>query len=458
MEEKIKVVILAAGEGTRMKSSTPKVLHKAAGRSLVDWVVQAAKSVCKTPVVVYGSGGDAVPSALGESCEYALQSERKGSGHAVMAAADLIRGSEYTAVLAGDMPLIRPESIERMVKAAQEGEYAAYLLTGYLQDPTGYGRIKRNADGAIMGIVEQKDASEQEKEIQEVNLSLYCFQTEALLEALDEVKPSNAQGEYYLTDCIEILGKKGRKTGGEIIADMSECEGVNNRAQLAAAAGVLRERINHQHMLNGVSMIDPASTYIDAKVQIGRDTLLYPGVVLEGETVIGQGCTLYQGSRIVDSRIEDGAEVTNSVVLQSVVGECSKVGPYAYLRPNTVVGDHCRVGDFVEMKNATLGNRSKVSHLTYVGDSDVGEDVNIGCGVVFVNYNGKEKFRSRVEDRAFIGCNTNLISPVNVGKDSYIAAGATVTKDVPADSLLIARAREVIKEGWGKGRYTVKKK
>ena len=454
-----RTVILAAGNGTRMKSQTPKVLHKAAGRTLVEWVVSAAEEAFPgKPIVIYGAGGDAVPKSLGDRCEYALQAERKGSGHAVMMAEDLLRGSDYTVILAGDMPLVRGESIRMLADEAKKGGFDALLLTGILENATGYGRIVRDAAGNVCGIVEEKDASPEQKKIKEVNVSFYCFRTQALLEALGELTPNNAQGEYYLTDCIDILYKKGKKTGGIVLADLEEGEGVNHRAHLARVAAILRSRINERIMLGGATLIDPANTYIDADVTVGQDSVIYPGVILEGNTKIGAGCTLYQGSRIKDSVVEDGAAVQNSVVLESRVGAGAQVGPYAYIRPGTSIGEHCRIGDFVETKNATIANRSKVSHLTYVGDADVGEDVNIGCGVVFVNYNGKEKFRTKVGDRAFIGCNTNLISPGNVGDGAYIAAGATVTKDIPADALCIARARETIKAGWGKGRYPVGKK
>ncbi|MBQ9942271.1 MAG: bifunctional UDP-N-acetylglucosamine diphosphorylase/glucosamine-1-phosphate N-acetyltransferase GlmU [Christensenellaceae bacterium] len=457
MDKNTAVVILAAGNGTRMRSDLPKVLHKAAGRSLVEWVVCAAKEAgAEKPIVVYGAGGDAVPNSLGDCCRYALQAERKGSGHAVMVAADAIAGSEYTVILAGDMPLVKSDSIAWLADEAKAGGYSALLLTGMLDDPTGYGRILRDANGGVCGIVEQKDATEEQKAIKEVNISFYCFRTDDLLEALKELTPNNAQNEYYLTDCINIIYAKGKKTGGMVLSDLSQCEGVNTRVHLAKVTAALRARINNALMEEGVTMIDPASTYIDAGVSVGQDTVIYPGVVLEGATKVGRGCTLYQGSRICDSVVEDGATVQNSVVLQSRIGAHAQVGPYAYIRPGTDIGAHCRIGDFVETKNATIADYSKVSHLSYVGDADVGSDVNIGCGVVFVNYDGKVKARTKVGDKAFIGCNTNLISPVEVGDGAYIAAGATITKDIPADALCIARSREVIKDGWGKGRYNVK--
>ena len=401
-----KVVILAAGEGTRMKSQTPKVLHRCAGKSMAAWVAEAAGAVCSRPVIVIGS--------------------------------------EYTVVLAGDMPLIRGESIKSLLASARGGDFSCMMLTGYVQNPKGYGRILRDEIGSVVGIVEEKDATDFQRSICEVN---------DLLFALDRLEPANAQGEYYLTDCVKILHDAGKKVGGQPVADLTECMGVNDRVQLSEAEALMRRRINEAHMRAGVTLIDPAQTYISPESEIGADTVLYPGVILEGACRIGSGCTLYQGSRLTDSEVKDGATVENSVLQSAVVGRQSKVGPYAYLRPGTVIGDGCRVGDFVELKNALVGNGTKISHLTYVGDAELGEEINIGCGVVFVNYNGKQKFKTKVGDRAFIGCNTNLISPVNVGEGAYIAAGATVTKDIPADALCIARAREVIKPGWAKGRY-----
>ncbi|MBE5758953.1 MAG: bifunctional UDP-N-acetylglucosamine diphosphorylase/glucosamine-1-phosphate N-acetyltransferase GlmU [Clostridiales bacterium] len=448
-------VILAAGEGTRMKSSLPKVLHKAAGKELVRWAAEAAMEACGTaPVIVYGSGGNLVPETIGEPYAYALQDKRMGSGHAVMCAKEAIlaSGAEYTFVLAGDMPLVRAESIKKVIDEAKNGNYDLLMLTGMQDNPTGYGRIIRKND-MVKAIVEEKDATPEQKKICEVNLSVYCFKTSALISALEKVRPNNAAGEYYITDCLYIIGSEGGKCGAVIAEDISECTGVNDRVQLSAVSKVLRSRINEKHMRNGVTMIDPESCYIDAEVEIGRDTIIYPGVILEGKTKIGEGCELLQGSRIVDSEIGNGTTVQNSVIESAVVGENTKVGPYAYFRKGTVIGNNCRVGDFVEVKNAQIKDGAKVSHLTYVGDGEIGEETNVGCGVVFGNYDGKKKARTVVGKKAFIGCNTNLIAPVTVGDGAYIVAGSTVTEDVPADALVIARARQVVKLGRGKGRY-----
>ena len=450
------VVILAAGEGTRMKSSLPKVLNKAAGLPMAEWVIRAAVGGTeKKPVMVYGSGGNALPEYFSGKCEFCLQSERKGTGHAVMCAKDAIIKSagEYVVILAGDMPLITADSVKMLVNSACGGNYSCMLLTSVLPDPTGYGRIVRDENGELKKIVEHKDATEEERRICEVNISVYCFKTKELLESLDKITPNNKNGEYYLTDAIELIKNAGGKVGAVTLPDYREGQGVNNKAQLAECSQILKERINKEHMLNGVTLLDPKNTYIEADVKIGRDSVIYPGVFLEGSTVLGEGVTVYQGSRLVNSTVLDGSTVQNSVLIDAKIGRNTDVGPYAYLRPGTDVKDNCRIGDFVEIKNSIIGNGTKVSHLTYVGDGDMGENINVGCGVVFVNYDGQKKHRSVIGDGAFIGCNTNLVSPVNVGEGAYIAAGSTITKDVPENSLVIARARETVLPGWAKGRY-----
>ena len=443
-------VILAAGEGTRMKSKTPKVLHKAAGRTMLEWVVRAAGAVeARKCVVVCGRGMDEIKAQFGDSVSYVEQAERKGSGHAVMCAAEELRGFDgYTLIIAGDMPLLRGETVRALVQAAEDGNYACTMLTARLSDPHGYGRILRNELGDVQAIVEEKDATDEQRAIDEVNASCYCVCTPHLLECLKEIRPQNAQGEYYLTDIVALLNAKGEKVGAYIAADACECMGVNDRIQLAQVSEILRGRILEEHMKNGVTLVDPRNTYIDAGCTIGSDTVIYPNVTLEGRTEIGADVTLYPGSRIKDSVIGDGTDVQNSVILDAAVGAHTTVGPNAYIRPDSVVGDHCRIGDFVEIKNSRIGDGTKVSHLTYIGDSDFGTGINVGCGVVVVNYDGKSKFRTTVGDDAFIGCNTNLISPVHVGGGVYIAAGSTITDDIPDNAFAIARSRQTVKTDW----------
>ncbi len=445
-------IVLAAGEGKRMRSSLPKVMHRAAGRPLAHWVTEAARNATgNKPVLVIGVGAQQIRDYFGEDAAYAVQSEQLGTGHAVMAAMEYLKGDGYALVAAGDMPLLRAETLRGVIDTAQQNELGVCVLSAVLDDPTGYGRIIREG-GHVQCIVEHRDATEAQRAVCEINTSVYCFHIPALLEALGALGNQNDQGEYYLPDCVEYIVKKGYGAQAVVCADAQECLGVNDRAQLAAVAKVLRARINTSLMQQGVTMIDPDTVYIDAGVSVGRDAVIYPGVTLEGNTVIDEEAILYPGSRIENSFIGRGTKVQNSVVLDSRVGEYSTIGPYAYLRPGSDVGSHCRVGDFVEVKNAQIHDGAKVSHLSYIGDGEIGEKTNVGCGVVFVNYDGKKKSRTVVGKNAFIGCNANLIAPVTIGDGAYVAAGSTVTNDVEGDALCVARARQTVIPGWAKRR------
>ena len=445
-------IILAAGEGKRMRSSLPKVLHAAAGKPLAQWVMDAAaEATGEKPVLVVGVGAEQIREAFGDSASYALQSEQLGTGHAVMAAKDYLKGDGYALIAAGDMPLLRTETLQRVIDTAREGQLGVCMLSAVMSDPTGYGRVCR-ADGCVQRIVEHRDATEEQRAINEVNTSVYCFHIPALLQALSALSNQNDQGEYYLTDCVEYIVREGFGADTVVCADADECQGVNDRVQLATAAKTLRRRINTALMEQGVTMVDPDAVYIDAGVKVGRDVVIYPNVTLEGDTEIDEAAILYPGSRIENSFIGRGTTVQNSVILNARVGEHTTIGPYAYLRPGSEVGNGCRVGDFVEVKNAQIKDGAKVSHLTYIGDGEVGEKSNIGCGTVFVNYDGKKKYRTVVGKGVFVGCNSNLVAPVSVGDGAYIAAGSTVTDDVEADALCIARSRQVTKPGWAKKR------
>lgn len=445
-------VILAAGEGKRMKSKTPKVMHTAAGKPLAAWVADAVREATGcVPVLVVGNGAEQVKGYFGDSVYYALQAEQKGTGHAVMCAKDYLKGDGYALVVAGDMPLLRAETLMTIVGTAKAEKLGVCILSAVVEDAQGYGRIVREKNGAIR-IVEQKDATEEELKIKEVNPSVYCFSIPALLEALSMLKNHNSQNEYYITDCVKYISDKGYGAKAIIAADAGECRGVNDRVQLADAAKLLRKRINTKFMIGGVTMFDPDNTYIEAGVRIGQDVTIYPGVTLEGNTVIADDVILYPGSRITSSSIGWGTKVQNSVIIDSVVGEGSTIGPYAYLRPGSVIGNGCRVGDFVEVKNSVIKDGAKVSHLSYIGDGEIGEKTNIGCGVVFVNYDGKKKSKTTVGKNAFIGCNVNLVAPVTVEDGAYVAAGSTVTKDVESDALCIARSKQTVIEGWAKRR------
>lgn len=443
-------VILAAGMGTRMKSQMPKVIHKVCGKELCRWVIDAsiaagADKVC----AVVGHKADMVKDAIGDVCTYALQAEQKGTGHAVMQAMDVIKATDgEVVILNGDTPLVTAEVITSAIEYHRNSANKATVITAVLDDATGYGRIVRGEDGGVLRIVEQKDASEEEKKINEVNSGMYVFDSEAIVFALDKITPNNAQGEYYLTDTLEILLEAGNKVGAYAIADNDEIRGINDRVQLSEAEKIMQRRINEMHMRNGVTMRNPESVFIEDGVEIGADTEICQNVTIKSGTKIGQNCVIGTGSVLDRALIHDGVDILSSVILQSEVDEGTHVGPFAYIRPNCRVGKEVKVGDFVEIKNANIGNGTKISHLTYIGDSDVGEHVNFGCGTVTCNYDGKKKYRTTIGDDCFIGCNTNFVSPINVGDGAYIAAGSTITEDIPEGSLSIGRARQVNKEGW----------
>jgi len=443
-------LILAAGEGKRMKSRKSKVTHEICGKPMIKWVYDAAAGAgIKDFAAVVGSQSQQIREILGNDIKFVVQEKQLGTAHAVMQARDILNSMKgYVIVLYGDTPLVTSETIKATLDYHIENNFSATIITAEFDEPFGYGRIVRDADGNVCKIVEERDATLQEKAIKEINSGMICFNTDDLLMCLERIDNHNDQGEYYLTDSIEILIREGKSVGDLKVKDGSEILGVNDRLQLYQASEAIRKRINENLMKSGVTLIDPASTYINADVEIGIDTVIYPGVILEAGTKIGEDCIIGPNSRIVSSVIGNNVEVNNSIVLESSIGDGTKVGPFAYIRPGSVVGCNVKIGDFVELKKADIGDKTKISHLTYVGDAKVGKNVNIGCGVVFVNYDGKQKHKTIVGDNAFIGCNTNLVAPVTVGNDSYIAAGSTITEEVPEHALAIARERQVNKEGW----------
>ena len=428
----------------------PKVLHKVCGKPLSKWVIDASKAAGADKVcAVVGHKAETVKEVLGDVCEFALQAEQKGTGHAVMQAIDVIKNSKgEVVILNGDTPLITAETINKAIEYHKNNGNQATVITAILDDATGYGRIVRDNDGSVLKIVEQKDASEEEKKINEVNSGMYVFDAQSLVYALDKITPNNAQGEYYLTDTLEILLSAGKKIGGYAISDNDEIRGINDRVQLNEAENIMQKRINEYHMRNGVTMRNPESVYIEDGVEIGNDTEICQNVTIKSGTKIGSDCVIGSGSMLDRAVIHDGVDVLSSVILESEVDEGTHVGPFAYIRPNCHVGKEVKVGDFVELKNSNIDDGTKISHLTYIGDSDVGKRVNFGCGTVTCNYDGKKKYRTTIGDDCFVGCNTNFVSPINVGDGVYIAAGSTITEDIPENSLSIARARQVNKEGW----------
>ncbi len=456
MQTDITVLIMAAGEGTRMKSDMCKVMHRICGYPVIEHVVRAAERISAfPPVMIVGHKAEEIEQYLGKRALYVQQQKRLGTGHAVMIAKGHLNNRDgYVVVLAGDVPLISADTLQNMVDYCISGGYGAAALAAFLDDPKGYGRIIRNTNGDFERIVEHKDASEPELKIKEVNASIYCFNNGALLDGLERLDRANSQGEYYLTDVLEKIVANGDSVGVLVTEYADEIMGINTRMQLAQAQRTLQSKINGFHMDNGITIIDPDNTYIGTDVVIGRDTIIYPGNVLEGRVIIGEKCVLYPNNRIVDSKIDSGCVLQSSVVSESFVEAESSIGPCAHIRPGSFIGKYVRIGNFVEVKNCTVGDNSKVSHLSYVGDGQIGKDVNVGCGVVFVNYDGEKKHKTLVGDRSFIGCNVNLVAPITVEDDTYVAAGSTITHNVPSGSLAIARERQVNKHGWVDKRKT----
>ncbi len=445
-------VVLAAGQGTRMKSKLYKVLHPVCGKPMVEHVVdEALKLSLSKLVTIVGHGAEEVKKQLGDKSEYALQAEQLGTAHAVKQAQPFLADEKgVTIVICGDTPLLTAETMEQMLKEHTQREAKATILTAVAEDPTGYGRIIRSENGAVQKIVEHKDASEEERLVTEINTGTYCFDNEALFRAIDLVSNDNAQGEYYLPDVIEILKNEGETVAAYQTGNFQETLGVNDRVALSQAEQFMKERINKRHMQNGVTLIDPMNTYISPDAVIGSDTVIYPGTVIKGEVQIGEDTIIGPHTEIMNSAIGSRTVIKQSVVNHSKVGNDVNIGPFAHIRPDSVIGNEVKIGNFVEFKKTQFGDRSKASHLSYVGDAEVGTDVNLGCGSITVNYDGKNKYLTKIEDGAFIGCNSNLVAPVTVGEGAYVAAGSTVTEDVPGKALAIARARQVNKDDYVK--------
>jgi len=443
-------VVLAAGKGTRMRSKMYKVMHPLCGKPMVEHVVdELTRLRLDMLVTVVGCGADAVRECLGDRSQYAFQEEQLGTAHAVLQAAPLLADKEGTTlVVCGDTPLLRAETLRRLLETNEQHRAAATVLTAELADPTGYGRIVREADGRPKQIVEHKDATGEQLAIREVNTGIYCFDNRWLFQLLPKVTNDNAQGEYYLPDVIGLLLAAGQPVYTVAAEDADEILGINDRVALAAAERIMRRRIHTRHQQNGVTIVDPDNTYIDADVIIGPDTVIYPGTLLRGRTVIGADCTIGPAAHLQDVQVGDRVHIWHSVLMDAVILEDSSVGPFAYVRPGSHVGPRAKVGDFVELKNTRFGAGSKASHLAYLGDADVGANVNIGCGTITVNFDGVHKHRTIIEDDVFVGCNANLVAPVRIGRGAYVAAGSTVTEDVPPDSLAIARQRQINKEGY----------
>lgn len=445
-------IILAAGQGTRMKSKLYKVLHPVCGKPMVQHVIDQVNQLqIEDIVTVIGHGAEKVQEQLGDSCKYALQEQQLGTAHAVMQAESALSvKSGTTLVICGDTPLIKAETMKELIALHEQSQAKATILTAYADNPAGYGRVLRGEGGLVEKIVEHKDATDEERYVKEINTGTYCFDNQALFSALRKVSNENVQGEYYLPDVIEILKEEGEVVTAFQSSDFEETLGVNDRVALSQAEQILRKRINETHMRNGVTIIDPLTTYIEADVQIGQDTVISPGSFIKGKSIIGQDCLIGPNTEISNCEIGDGTEVLQSVVHESSIGSFVKIGPFAHVRPQSDIKDSVKIGNFVEIKKTVFGEGSKASHLSYIGDAEVGENVNIGCGSITVNYDGKNKHLTKIEDNVFIGCNSNLVAPVTVGEGAYVAAGSTITQDVPPEALSVARARQVNKEDYVK--------
>ncbi|MBE0597715.1 MAG: bifunctional UDP-N-acetylglucosamine diphosphorylase/glucosamine-1-phosphate N-acetyltransferase GlmU [Desulfuromonadales bacterium] len=447
------VVILAAGKGTRMKSALPKVLHPVAGRPMAAWPVQLALDLgCRPAALVVGHGAEAAERALGGGeLLFVRQPEQLGTGHALLCAETSLASFVGTVLLlCGDVPLLRRQTLERLLACHGERRAAVTVLTAEMDDPTGYGRIVRDGD-QVVGIVEEKDATAAQKSICEINTGIYAFEAPFVFEALRRVGRDNAQGEYYLTDVVAVARTAGRTVAALPAAEAEETMGINDRLQLAEANAIMRRRTNEELMRGGVTLLDPAATYIEPGVEIGADTLVHPGVHLRGRTRLGRDCVVEPGVIVTDCEIGDRVHLkAGSVLAESRLGNDCTIGPMAHLRPGTVLAGHNKLGNFVETKKASLGERSQASHLTYLGDTEIGKNVNIGCGTITCNYDGVKKHVTIIEDDVFVGSDTQFVAPVRIGRGSLIAAGSTITKNVPPDSLALARTPQVIKEGWRK--------
>ncbi|MDP2182186.1 MAG: bifunctional UDP-N-acetylglucosamine diphosphorylase/glucosamine-1-phosphate N-acetyltransferase GlmU [Actinomycetota bacterium] len=442
-------LILAAGEGTRMKSDIPKVAHRLLGEPMVRLVVQAAAEAgCERAIVVTGHRADIVETLV-EDVGFVRQDRQLGTGHAVMCARDALADfGGSLVVLSGDTPLLRPETIRALVDERESTGAAVAVLTTRMSEPTGYGRIVRCPDGTVERIVEQKDASAAQLAIDEINTGTYCFDSRALFEHLERLDTDNAQGEYYLTDMVAIFAAENLGVAAVMTEDPMETMGVNSRVQLAEASGVLQRRINERHMLAGVTMTDPGLVWIGPRVELGRDIVIEPMTFLMGDTRIGDRVVLGPGTRITDSFIAEDATVDSSVVTGASVGPAATVGPVAYLRPGTVLGARAKAGTAVEIKNSTVGEGSKVPHLSYIGDATIGKEVNVGAGTITCNYDGVRKHKTVIGDGAFIGSDTMLVAPVRIGRGAVTGAASAITRDVPDDALGVERSEQRTIEDW----------
>lgn len=445
-------IVLAAGEGTRMKSSRPKVMHEIAGRTIIGHVLNEVTALSPKELrVVVGAGRELVEPHVKEiaaKAKIVWQEQRNGTGHAVQLALADLSTSGTVLILAGDTPLLRNETLAEFVKAHSENKNVASVLTAELPDPTGYGRIVRADDGAIVAIVEERDASDELKAIDEINTGVYLFDIATLKESVKKLKSNNSQGELYLTDVIAEIKGAGGKAQAILSLDYTETLGINDRAQLAESAALMRDRINDRHMRAGVTIIDPTTTWIDATVEIENDVTIYPGTWLVGNTKIAKSSVIGPRTTLKNSKVKESTSVVESNVNEAEIGCCASVGPFAFIRPGTKLADNAKVGAYVEVKNSTIGEGSKVPHLSYVGDAEIGDGTNIGAATIVVNYDGVDKHKTKIGNDVRIGSDTMLVAPVTVGDGAYTAAGSVITEDIPAGAIGVARGKQRNILGW----------
>jgi bifunctional UDP-N-acetylglucosamine pyrophosphorylase/glucosamine-1-phosphate N-acetyltransferase len=449
-------VILAAGLGTRMKSLIPKVLHRIYGKSIIHYVVDSIKQLkSENNIVVIGPKGDEIKNALANYHEehlvtFAVQKEPKGTGDAVKAAVQKLKGFSGTVlVLSGDTPLINASTLQKFLKLHKQNKEDISIISFIAEGTHSYGRIVRERSG-VTAIIEDRDADNEQKKIKEVNSGIYAIKFHAL-KLLKEIKINKAKGEYYLTDIVDIAVKKGYKVGAHILGSEAELMGINTREDLHNACHYLKDRILSGWMKNGVSFIDMSSVFIHPDAKIGMDTVIYPNVHIEGKTIIGKGCTIYPNVRIADSTVGNHVVIKDSTVIESAtINKNATIGPFAHLRPGSIIGPSSKIGNFVEIKKSVIGEGTKASHLSYLGDAEIGKNVNIGAGTITCNYDGMEKHKTVIEDGAFIGSDTQLVAPVKIGKGAYVGAGSTITEDVPPMSLALSRAKQRNIAGWAK--------
>jgi bifunctional UDP-N-acetylglucosamine pyrophosphorylase/glucosamine-1-phosphate N-acetyltransferase len=453
------VIIMAAGKGKRMKSNLPKVLHNLAGKPILNYVLDTVDQLkAKRKILIVGHKSDQIRELIGDKIDYVEQKKQLGTAHAVLQTKKLLSNFKGDVlILSGDVPFLTVKILKKLLKYHQANNFCCTLVSTILKNPKGYGRIIRDKKGEIKGIIEEVDLSADKKKITEVNSGIYCANKDKLFQALEKITPDNKQGEYYLTDSVEILLKEGLTVGNIIVKDYSEILGINSRLDLTDASQKVYQKTLQDLMLQGVTIVDPNSTFIEQGVKIGQDTIIYPFTIIEKDTKIESGCLIGPYSHLIDADIGKGVRVWASIIESSTVKEGANIGPYTHLRPETVVEKGAKIGNFVEVKKSTIGEYSKASHLTYLGDAIIGKKVNIGAGTITCNYDGEKKYKTIIEDGVFIGSNNTLVAPVKLGKDSYTGAGSTITEDVPPGNLAIARSRQKNISGWRKKKKKDKK-